>query len=93
MMTLQESIGAKILFAFGGEGTACNTSDLELCKACPSPARVLIASPSYARRRRGHAQGLRRCDAVSPLREVREHRGGFARAPLHAGRGPSASPP
>ena len=44
MMTLQESKGAKILFAFGGEGTACNTSDLELCKACPSPDRVLIAS-------------------------------------------------
>ena len=37
MMTLQESKGAKILFAFGGEGTACDASDLELCKACPSP--------------------------------------------------------
>ena len=52
MMTLQESKGAKILFAFGGEGTACNTSDLELCKACPSPDRVLIAPPARPRRRR-----------------------------------------
>ena len=37
------SKGEKVLFAFGGEGTTCATSDLELCKASASWPKCLAA--------------------------------------------------